>query len=129
VTTIEALLVGEPGRFDPSGVSIESVLAIAYLIAFGSMLAYTTYAWLLKNAPLSLVGTYAYVNPVVAVALGSVFLHEEIGPRTIVASGIILAAVAIIVTARGRMAVAPASVDGIEAPDRARAHSEARART
>jgi len=118
-TAIEAVIVGEPSRFDPSGVSLESVLAIAYLVVFGSMLAYTTYGWLLRNAPLSLVGTYAYVNPVVAVALGTVFLHEGISARTIIAAAIILAAVAIIVSARGRLAGSAAHepADQVDAPD------------
>jgi len=66
------------------------------------MLAYNAYAWLLRHAPLSLIGTYAYVNPIVAVALGAVFLAEPITPRTLVASAVIIAAVAMIVTARGR---------------------------
>src|SRR5262245_3366193 len=103
VTLVEAVVVGEPAQFNPAGVSLESMLAIAYLVVFGSMLAYTTYGWLLRNAPLSLVGTYAYVNPIVAVALGTVFLHEPVSARTIVAGAIILVAVAIIVSARGRL--------------------------
>ena len=125
VTLIEALIVGEPSRFDPSRISAESVLAIAYLIVFGSMLAYTAYGWLLKNAPLSLVGTYAYVNPVVAVALGTVFLHEAISPRTIVAAAIILVAVAIIVTARARLASTPQPAAGPDAREPAQGRSEA----
>ncbi len=104
VTLIEALVINEPARFHPETFSTASILAVLYLIVFGSMLAFTTYAWLLRNAPLSLVGTYAYVNPVVAVALGTIFLAEPISLRTIIASVIILAAVAIIVTARGRLA-------------------------
>lgn len=104
LTGIESLIVGEPATFDPAAVSSASIIAVVYLILFGSMLAYTAYAWLLRNAPLSLVGTYAYVNPVVAVALGTVFLREPISMRTVVASAVILAAVAIIVTARGRLA-------------------------
>ncbi len=127
VTGIEAIIVGEPSRFDPSRISVESVLAIAYLVAFGSMLAYTAYAWLLKNAPLSLVGTYAYVNPVVAVTLGTVFLHEAVSVRTVVAAGIILVAVAIIVTARGRLAAAPLPAGEIDAADPAHGRSRARA--
>jgi drug/metabolite transporter (DMT)-like permease len=128
-TAIEAVIVGEPGRFDPSGVSLESVLAIAYLVVFGSMLAYTTYGWLLRNAPLSLVGTYAYVNPVVAVALGTVFLHEPISVRTIIAAAIILAAVAIIVSARGRLGGATREPAGeVDAADPSRSErSEAAA--
>ena len=102
VTFVEALISGEPARFHPEAISTASLLALVYLIFIGSMLAYTSYAWLLRNAPLSLVGTYAYVNPVVAVALGTLFLGEPLSARTIVASVIILAAVAIIVTARGR---------------------------
>jgi drug/metabolite transporter (DMT)-like permease len=86
------------------------------------MLAYTTYGWLLRNAPLSLVGTYAYVNPIVAVALGTVFLHESISIRTVIAAAIILVAVAIIVTARGRLGSSHVSepADEIDAPDPAR---------
>jgi len=103
VMLVEAVISGEPARFRPEAISSASILALAYLIAFGSMLAYTSYAWLLRHAPLSLVGTYAYVNPVVAVALGTLFLGEPLGPRTIVASAIILASVAIIVTTRGRL--------------------------
>jgi drug/metabolite transporter (DMT)-like permease len=104
VTFIEALVINEPSRFHPEQISMASILAVVYLVIFGSMVAFTTYAWLLRNAPLSLVGTYAYVNPVVAVALGTIFLAEPISLRTIIASGIILTAVAIIVTARGRLA-------------------------
>lgn len=104
VTGIESLIAGEPAGFNPAAMSPESLLAVLYLILFGSMLAFTAYAWLLRNAPLSLVGTYAYVNPVVAVALGTVFLHEAISARTIIAAAVIVLAVAIIVTARGRLA-------------------------
>jgi len=118
-TFVEALVVGEPATFDPSTVSTESWLAVAYLIVFGSMLAYTAYGWLLRNAPLSLVGTYAYVNPIVAVALGTVLLHEPISVRTLVAAAIILAAVAIIVSARSRLGSSAASEPAaeIDAPD------------
>jgi drug/metabolite transporter (DMT)-like permease len=122
VTLFEGVLIGEPSRFHPETFSTESTLAVAYLIVFGSMLAYTAYAWLLRNAPLSLVGTYAYVNPVVAVALGSVFLREPIGVRTIVASAVILSAVAIIVSVRARLPSQAATE--IDAPDPARRGSE-----
>jgi drug/metabolite transporter (DMT)-like permease len=103
VTFVEALISSEPARFDPAAITTPSLLALVYLIFIGSMLAYTSYAWLLRNAPLSLVSTYAYVNPVVAVALGTMFLGETLSPRTILASVSILVAVAIIVTARGRL--------------------------
>ena len=108
VTFGEALITGEPGRFQPEAITTASLLGLVYLIFIGSMLAYTSYAWLLRNAPLSLVGTYAYVNPVVAVALGTLFLGETLSARTILAAVIILAAVAIIVTARSRLPTVPA---------------------
>ncbi len=97
-------VTGEFGRFDASVISGASISALVYLIFIGSLLAFNAYAWLLRNAPLSLIGTYAYVNPVVAVALGAVILSEPITPRTLLASAVILVAVAMIVTARGRSA-------------------------
>jgi drug/metabolite transporter (DMT)-like permease len=121
LTFVEALISGEPARFHPEAISSASILALVYLIFFGSMLAYTSYAWLLRNAPLSLVGTYAYVNPVVAVALGTLFLGETLIVRTIMASAIILLAVAIIVTARGRLPAAETEADAEAEADRAAA--------
>lgn len=98
-----ALATGEPAHFDPGAISGRSLLALAYLVTFGSLLAYSTYAWLLAHAPIPKIATYAYVNPVVAVILGAVILGEPITPRTIVAGAIIVVAVALIVTARSRM--------------------------
>ena len=73
-----------------------------YLTVIGSLLAFTVFGWLLRVAPLPLVATYAYVNPVVAVILGALVLQEPIDARTVVAGAIIVFAVALIVTARGR---------------------------
>jgi drug/metabolite transporter (DMT)-like permease len=103
VLGVIGVLVGELESFHPAKVSTASLLALTYLIVVGSMVAFNAYAWLLRNAPLSLIGTYAYVNPVVAVGLGAIFLAEPISLRTVVAAAVILAAVAMIVTARGRM--------------------------
>ncbi len=103
VTAIEGVIAGEPANFHPESITPASIAAVVYLVIFGSMVAYTAYAWLLRNAPLSLISTYAYVNPVVAVGLGTIFLHEEISPRTIIGSVVILAAVAIVITARARL--------------------------
>jgi len=99
---LEGLLTGEPALFHPGSISFASFAGLAYLTVFGSMLAFTVYGWLLRHAPISLVSTYAYVNPVVAVGLGTVFLHEPISARTLIASAVIVGAVALIVTARGR---------------------------
>ncbi|MFN2466633.1 MAG: EamA family transporter [Gaiellaceae bacterium] len=93
-----ALVLGEPGRIDH--VSTQSILALAYLIVFGSLVAFSAYIWLLRSTSTALVSTYAYVNPVVAVCLGWAIENEPIGPRTIVAGAMILTAVVLIVSAR-----------------------------
>jgi drug/metabolite transporter (DMT)-like permease len=93
---------------DVQAPSWRSALALAYLILFGSLLAFSAYVWLLRNARTSLVATYAYVNPVVAVLLGWAVLDEAVTTRTLVAGGVILGAVALIVTARPATAGAPA---------------------
>jgi drug/metabolite transporter (DMT)-like permease len=76
-----------------------SIFGLIYLITFGSLLAFTSYAWLLQNAPISKVSTYAYVNPVVAIALGWLILDEGITVTTLVGAGIIVASVALVVRA------------------------------
>jgi drug/metabolite transporter (DMT)-like permease len=103
---ILSLATGELGRVHVHAISTTSILALLYLIVFGSLVGFSAYVWLLRAAPLSLVSTYAYVNPVVAVILGAVFIGEGISPRLVIAGGIIITAVALIVVARNR---APAS--------------------
>ena len=76
-----------------------SIFGLIYLITFGSLLAFTCYAWLLQNAPISKVSTYAYVNPVVAIALGWLILDEGITAITLLGAGIIVACVALVVRA------------------------------
>jgi drug/metabolite transporter (DMT)-like permease len=82
--------------------STESIAALAYLVVFGSIVAFTAYTWLLANVSVSVVATYAYVNPIVAVALGALLLNEPITPRTIVAALIIIGAVVAMVSGRRR---------------------------
>jgi drug/metabolite transporter (DMT)-like permease len=96
-------LTGEFATFDPGAVSRDSILALAYLLVLGSLVAFTVYGWMMRVAPLPLVTTYAYVNPVVAVILGALILGETIDLRTLVAGAVIVVAVAVIVTARGRL--------------------------
>jgi len=103
VLMVMSLLAGEPGRFQPGAVSGASVIAFAYLAIIGSLLAFTAYGWLLRVAPLPLIATYAYVNPVVAVILGAIILREVVELRTLVAGAVIVAAVALIVTSRSRL--------------------------
>jgi drug/metabolite transporter (DMT)-like permease len=96
---------------DVHDVSGTSILALVYLIVFGSWLAFTCYSWLLRNTRTSLVSTYAYVNPLVAVFLGWAVERESVSPRTVVAGVVILAAVALIVTPpKGERATEPAPV-------------------
>ncbi len=97
---VAGLIGGEVGRVHLSGISAESLAGLLYLIVFGSLVAFSAYAWLLSHARLSLVSTYAYVNPVVAVFLGWAILSEPITSRTLLASGVIVTAVALIVAAR-----------------------------
>jgi drug/metabolite transporter (DMT)-like permease len=93
------LVAGASGELTEVGhVSWASVLAMLYLVVFGSWLAFSAYSWLLQVAPTSVVSTYAYVNPVVAVFLGWAVLSEPLSVRTVAAGTIILGAVALIVT-------------------------------
>jgi drug/metabolite transporter (DMT)-like permease len=98
-----AALTGEWAEFDLAAVSPTSWASIGYLIVAGSLIGYTTYAWLIGVAPIQRVATYAYVNPVVAVILGWLVLSEPLTPRTILAGIVIVVAVALIVTGRGRV--------------------------
>lgn len=97
---VAGLLRGEATTIDLAAVGWKAWTAYVYLIVFGSMLAFTAYAWLLRNARLSLVTTYAYVNPAVAVLLGALFLDERLTPRTLLASSLIVIGVALVVTNR-----------------------------
>ena len=98
------MALGEIGRADLASASLESILALLYLVVFGSIVAFTAYTWLLANVPVTTVGTYAYVNPIVAVALGTVFLSEPITLRTLAATVIIIGAVVAMVSGRPREA-------------------------
>jgi drug/metabolite transporter (DMT)-like permease len=112
---VVALVTGEIDGFRPASVTPESIAALAYLVAVGSLIGFTAYAWLLRVAPLPLVATYAYVNPIVAVALGSLILGEPVTTRTLVAGVIIIVAVATIVWARGREPTRPRPEEVVEA--------------
>jgi drug/metabolite transporter (DMT)-like permease len=97
-----ALVLGEYRAFSVASVTAESLAALAYLVVVGSIVGFGAYVWLLRVAPLSKVTTYAYVNPVVAFVVGAIALGEPITARTVLAAAIIILAVALIVTARGR---------------------------
>lgn len=97
---ITGLLRGELAQVDLGAVSARSALALGYLIVFGALAGFSAYRWLLGVTRTSLVSTYAYVNPVVAVFLGWLILNEPVTPRTIAGGAIVVIAVALIVTAR-----------------------------
>jgi drug/metabolite transporter (DMT)-like permease len=78
-------------------VSGRSIFGFVYLVSFGSVVAYTAYVWLLDNVPLGTVATYAYVNPVVAIALGAAVLHESLTWEIGVGAALVLACVALVV--------------------------------
>jgi drug/metabolite transporter (DMT)-like permease len=77
--------------------STTSVLGWIYLVTFGSIVGYTAYVWLLANAPLGMVSTYAYVNPVVAITLGVLFRGEHVTWRLLIGAAIVVVAVATVV--------------------------------
>lgn len=98
--------LGEYRDFHPSRVSRDAWLALLYLIVAGSIIGFTAYVWLLHHESPTKVGTYAYVNPLVAVVLGYFFGGEGLGPRTILGTLCVLISVLVITTTRAKQAVA-----------------------
>ncbi|MEH1164952.1 EamA family transporter [Micromonospora sp. CPCC 205539] len=110
---------GELRDFHPAEVSTRSWLALGYLMVAGSLVAFTAYVWLLQNAPISLVSTYAYVNPAVAVGLGALLVAEPITPQVLLGGAVIVAGVAVVVsTERPRRAGATSRSGTVRAGDR-----------
>ena len=112
---IVGLATGEAGAVHRDAFGAEPLLAFAFLVVFGSLFAFSAYAWLIKNVRISVVATYAFVNPVVAVVLGAIFLGEAITLPILVAGAAIVVAVVLIVTAkpvvaRARVRVRPATL-------------------
>jgi drug/metabolite transporter (DMT)-like permease len=111
---IAGLATGEAADVSADSFSVKPVIAVVYLILIGSIVAFSAYAWLLKNVRISIVATYAFVNPVVAVVLGTIFLSEPLRWTTITAGAAIVVAVVLIVTAR-RPAEKPVTGEAPEA--------------
>ncbi|WP_332643059.1 EamA family transporter [Aeromicrobium sp.] len=93
------LSVGETMTFDYPA---KTWWALSYLVIFGSVVAFTAYVWLVANAPISLVATYAYVNPVIAVFLGWLILDEKITWPIVAGGAIVVAAVALVISSERR---------------------------
>jgi drug/metabolite transporter (DMT)-like permease len=94
---VVGVVAGETADLHSGAFDTDAVLAWAYLIVFGSLLAFTAYVWLLQNAPISKVATYAYVNPVIAICLGALILSEDITLTILAGAIIIVGSVAAIV--------------------------------
>ena len=100
-------LTGDWSRLDVSAITLRSWLSLAYLIVFGSIIAFTAYVWLLKVSTPAKVSTYAYVNPIVAVVLGVWLGGETLAPSTLGAATVILLAVVMITSERARARATP----------------------
>jgi len=115
--TLTAALLGEFRGFRVQAVSREAWLALAYLIVAGSIMGFTAYVWLIHHESPTKVGTYAYVNPVVAVLIGYFLGGEELGARTLLGTACVLVSVVVITTARKVAAPTPlndAELAGLE---------------
>lgn len=99
---LAGLVTGEAATLDPATFSTRSLLALLYLIVFGSLISYSAYVWLLRVTQPALASTYAYVNPVVAVILGWLLADERMNARVVLATAIIVGGVALITTTRRR---------------------------
>ncbi|MFE9203945.1 EamA family transporter [Micromonospora sp. NPDC007230] len=112
--TVLATVRGELRDFSPAQVTGRSWAALLYLMVAGSLVAFTAYVWLLHHAPISLVATYAYVNPVVAVALGALFAAEPVTTQVLLGGAVIVAGVAVVVsTERPRRSVDRAAREAV----------------
>ncbi len=108
-------LTGEWGQLNLAAISWQSVAGLVYLVIFGSLVGFGSYTWLLRNAPTTLVSTYAYVNPMVAIVMGNLLAGEAFTPRVLIAAAVILGAVVIITLtqpARKKVQIEPATGDG-----------------
>jgi drug/metabolite transporter (DMT)-like permease len=103
--TLTAAAFGEFRKFHPSTVSREAWFSLLYLIVAGSIIGFTAYVWLIHHESPTKVGTYAYVNPVVAVLVGYLFGAEILGLRTILGTLFVLVSVIVITTTRARKPV------------------------
>jgi drug/metabolite transporter (DMT)-like permease len=110
VLAVAGLAAGEASQFDVSRFSAESIGGLVYLIFIGSIPAYFAYIWVLAQAPVSKVATYAYVNPVIAIFLGWAVLSENVTVTMLVGAAIIVASVATIVRNESRPGLGPSRV-------------------
>ena len=115
-----ALCFGEPIHTDWSRITTSSMVALVYLVVMGSWLGFSVYVWLLRVSTPSLVSTYAYVNPVIAVFLGWLILDERLSPRMLAGALVVVAGVVAITIPRNALAAIPAKLARIRSGASAR---------
>jgi drug/metabolite transporter (DMT)-like permease len=120
---VAGLAMGEGSRIHLDAISSASLAALAFLIVFGSLVAFTAYAWLLQNASTTLLSTYAYVNPAVAVFLGWAIVGEHVGSKEIAAGIVILSSIAMLVFGRDPRVAAEPTAESL-APYIRRQHAQ-----
>ncbi len=108
---LATVLCGEEHGFDPAAVSTAAWLALAYLIVAGSLLGFCAYTWLIQHESPTKVGTYAYVNPLIAVSIGYLFGGEPLDARTVLGTVLVIASVVIIITGKTRKAAVPVPLE------------------
>jgi drug/metabolite transporter (DMT)-like permease len=113
---IAGIITGEPPRFHLRSISILSLGSFVYLVIIGAVVGYTAYIWLLRHCDPAKVATYAYVNPIVAVLLGTFFASEPVTARMLVAAVLIIGSVALIITAQQLRARAEPALGGAMEP-------------
>jgi drug/metabolite transporter (DMT)-like permease len=113
---VGAVVFGEVGDLGTDALSTTSLLAWSYLVVVGSLVGFTAYAWLLRVAPISLVVTHQYVNPLVAIALGVLVLAERPSPLALAGAAIVISAVYVTVRAEGGGKRAAAPKRGARSP-------------
>ena len=115
---IAGVLTGELPHFRPGSISMLSLFSFIYLVLIGAVVGYTAYIWLLRHCDPAKVATYAYVNPIVAVLLGTFFAGETLTLRMLIAAALIIGSVALIITAQPmRARVEPAIGPALEPAD------------
>jgi drug/metabolite transporter (DMT)-like permease len=107
MSLIISCLLGEYSHFEVANITSKSFFAFAYLLTFGSVIGFLVFGWLSKVAPPTLVATYTYVNPLVAMLVGSIFANETLHPLMFLAGGIIITAVVLITGANMKKVVLP----------------------
>jgi drug/metabolite transporter (DMT)-like permease len=113
---LAGVVTGELPHLHLASISMSSLIAFVYLVLIGAVVGYTAYIWLLRHCDPAKVATYAYVNPIVAVLLGTLFAAEKITIRTLIAGCLIIGSVALVITAQQLRAKVEPSISGALEP-------------